>query len=98
MDSFNLIKLSCVKFGNQPELTNFRADYQGFTLKEDFLYGKNLRGQAVASSGWTFGEYLFLYTRTETGWNKGQWYPFYLLDLPEEFLQSLEDDEEEENE
>ena len=37
MDSFNLIKLSCVKFGNQPELTNFRADYQGFTLKEDFL-------------------------------------------------------------
>lgn len=48
------------------------AKFHGFTLKPGFLYGYNLRGQAIASSGWTYADSIYLYTKTEAGW-KPEW-------------------------
>lgn len=48
------------------------ADYEGFTLQRGFWYGRNMRGQAIATSGWQACGSLYLYTRTENGW-KGAW-------------------------
>lgn len=44
------------------------ANYEGFTLKSGYFYGHNLRGQAIATSGWVSGGAVALYTRTERGW------------------------------
>ena len=49
-----------------------KAEYEGFTLQKGFYYGRNLRGQAIATSGWVSDGFVFLYTRTEDGW-KPQW-------------------------
>lgn len=49
-----------------------KGSFEGFTLKAGFWYGYNPRGQAVATSGWTYNDYLALYTRDESGtWNRG---------------------------
>lgn len=44
------------------------ADYEGFTLQKGFYYGRNLRGQAIATSGWVSEGAVLLYTKTEQGW------------------------------
>ena len=55
------------------KMTEFNsADYEGFTLKRGFWYGRNMRGQAIATSGWQAYGSLYIYTRTERGW-KGAW-------------------------
>ena len=62
------------------------ANYEGFTLKKGFYYGRNLRGQAIASSGWQWdneeGNLMFIYTRTERGW-EGEWHPIELYSIEE---------------
>lgn len=55
------------------------ANYEGFKLKKGFYYGRNLRGQAIASSGWQCGGNLFLYTRTERGW-EGEWVDLFYIE------------------
>ena len=71
------------------QLTDFAvAFYEGFTLKQGFWYGRNLRGQAIASSGWTNQYYVYIYTRTENGW-KGNWYDFDDTILGKEFSNFL---------
>ena len=71
------------------QLTDFDvAFYEGFTLKKGFWYGRNLRGQAMASSGWTNQYCVYIYTRTENGW-KGDWYDFNDTILGKEFSNFL---------
>ena len=65
------------------------ADYQGFTLKEGFWYGKNLRGQAIATSTWICEGCVAIYTRSESGWKKG-WHPIDSWYLPAELQEELE--------
>lgn len=49
-----------------------KAEYEGFILQKGFYYGRNLRGQAIATSGWVNDGCVYLYTRTEEGWG-AQW-------------------------
>lgn len=64
-----------------------KVDYEGFTLQKGFYYGRNLRGQAIASSGWQWdnedGNLIYIYTRTERGW-EGEWQPVELYSGIEE--------------
>lgn len=43
---------------------------------------KNLRGQAIATSTWTDGDDILIYTRTEHGWNS-QWHAINAWYLPD---------------
>lgn len=65
-----------------------RAMYQGFTLKSGFWYGRNLRGQAIASSLWQINKYVAIYVRSETGW-KLEWHHMDAWYLPDELKDEL---------
>ena len=77
------------------EMTDFEtANFEGFTLKKGFWYGWNLRGQAIATSTWvdtyynyfsTIEGYVYIYTRTEKGDWKGQWYDIDSPFFPDDF-------------
>lgn len=56
------------------------ADFEGFTLQKGFYYGRNLRGQAIATSGWVSEGQVYLYTKTEEGW-KALWTDIDLFDV-----------------
>ena len=93
-DVCHRIKLKMKKF-EMKEMTDFEiANFEGFTLKKGFWYGRNLRGQAIATStrvyteyfprGGTYGD-VYIYTRSENwGW-KGQWYDIDSPFFPDDF-------------
>ena len=64
------------------------ANYQGFTLKKGFWYGKNLRGQAVATSTWVACGNVAIYTKTENGW-KMEWHDVEAWYLPDDLKEEL---------
>lgn len=66
------------------------AKYQGFTLKNGFWYGKNLRGQAVATSTWICNNYVAIYVKTEYGWQI-QWHDVDAWYLPSELKNELKE-------
>lgn len=76
-------------------LSEFKtANFEGFTLKEGFWYGHNLRGQAIATSTWVYTSYsyfaniegyVYIYTRSENGDWKGQWYDIDSPFFPDDF-------------
>ena len=69
------------------EKCNFEvAKYEGFTLKKGFFYGRNLRGQAMATSGWYCEGNIYVYTRGENGW-KGEWWDAEYFEGIEDILQ-----------
>lgn len=66
------------------------AQYEGFTLKKGFWYGKDLRGRAVATSTWVYNyENLALYVKGEEGW-KLEWHNVDAWYLPQELREELE--------
>ena len=64
------------------------ANYQGFTLKSGFWYGKNLRGQYIAISTWVACGNVAIYVKTEKGW-KMEWHDLDASYLPEDFKKDL---------
>lgn len=67
------------------------AKYEGFTLQSGFWYGRNLRGQAIATSTWTCNGGVAVYTRNERGWEM-QWHDINAWYFPESFRQELENE------
>lgn len=69
------------------ELTS--ADFHGFTLQSGYWFGKNLRGQFIATSTWVSYGAVAIYVKSETGW-KLQWHEVDAWYFPEEFKKLLE--------
>lgn len=67
------------------------ANYQGFTLKPGYWYGKNLRGQAIATSTWVSCGNVAIYVKTEKGWEM-QWHDLEAEYLPDDFVEALQID------
>lgn len=74
------------------EMSDFTtANYQGFTLKPGYWYGKNLRGQAIATSTWVSCGNVAIYVKTEKGWEM-QWHDLESEYLPDDFVEALQID------
>ncbi len=73
-----------------------KADFHGFTLQAGFWFGKNLRGQYIATSTWIAYNAVAIYVKSEAGW-KMQWHDINAWYLPKElkelFQMQLEDAE-----
>ena len=52
-----------------------KGTYHGFILKKDYWYGTDEDGNPVATSGWVYNGYLFLYTMSEDEKWSGGWIP-----------------------
>ena len=44
------------------------GSYEGFVLKKNFLYGRNRRGDPIATSGFLKDGNLLIYEKTAKGW------------------------------
>lgn len=74
------------------KMTDFEsAKYQGFTLQKGFWYGKNLRGQAVATSTWTCRGCVAILHKKESGW-KMEWHDIDAEYLPADFVEEVKND------
>lgn len=45
------------------------GSYEGFVLKKNFLYGKDQRGNPIATSGFLKDGNLLIYEKTASGWD-----------------------------
>lgn len=44
------------------------GSYEGFVLKKNFFYGKDLQGNPIATSGFLKDGDLLIYEKTDSGW------------------------------